>query len=518
MMRRMLIALLLLGLAAASSVFTGPPRPPGSILVEQINFVLTLLVPLMVVMVVLAAAVYMTGQMFGADTRARATVWAHNMIAAVIVCAAIIALTYIIPTNFLAGQIDSGLNIEYLLTDLVNLAQTTLVTLAIALLVLAGLAYAAGQLMGADTRARATVWAGGLLSGSIFAIVLYVVVFVIIGQLGATIFSGTILYRYAGAIMSIVFFVTVFILGTYLMSKVFRISEWEAYLSIELSNLLASFLIMFFVLGLFFVGSAIALSYSGGSFSSPPEAAISYMRTFVADSALRATIDVYKIQACTSILSTFSRRIGEFVLTQTYKVFPGLDTFVSITGVLGMGLLAIYNTTSVQITMLHLVDAFMVPFVLPAGLVLRFFPPTRDAGAFLIALALGFQIVFPMTYLINRSIYESVYPNPADRGYTSPWLLIQDICGPFKYGVAGFLFNPSANPVFGLIPGGTAIGTMLSRIVSEGLLNAVSMSEFIPIMRHLASLSLLAIFMPALSMVVTIAFINSMTKFIVSKV
>ena len=85
------------------------------------------------------------------------------------------------------------------------------------------------------------------------------------------------------------------------------------------------------------------------------------------------------------------------------------------------------------------------------------------------------------------------------------------------YGVAGFLFNPSANPIFGLIPGGAAVGTMLSRIVSEGLLNAVSMSEFIPIMRHLASLSLLAIFMPALSMMVTIAFINSMTKFIVSK-
>ena len=517
-MRRMLFALLLLGLAASSSVFTGPPRPPATALVEQINFVMTLLVPLMMIMVVLAAAVYMSGQMFGAETRARASVWAQNMIVAVIVCAVIIALTYIIPTNFLGGQVDPGLNVELLIADLVNLAQNTLVLLAVGLLVLAGLVYAAGQMMGADTRARATVWAGGLLSGSIFAIVIYVVVFVVIGQLGATIFSGTILYRYASAILSIVFFVTCFILGTYLMSKVFRISEWEAYLNIELSNLLASFLIMFFVLGLFVVGTAIALSYSGGSFTSPPEAAISYMRTFVADSALRASIDVYKIQACTSILSTFSRRIGEFVLTQTYKVFPGLDTFVSITGVLGMGLLTLYNTTSVQITLLHLVDAFMVPFVLPAGIVLRFFPPTRDAGAFLISLALGFQIVFPMTYLINKQIYESVYPVAADRGYVSPYLLIQSLCGPFKYGVAGFLFNPSANPIFGAIPGGTAIGTLLSRIVSEGLLNAVSMSEFIPIMRHLASLSLLAIFMPALSMMVTIAFINSMTKFIVSKV
>jgi hypothetical protein len=397
------------------------------------------------------------------------------------------------------------------------LASEALIGLTVVLVVLSAAAYALGQISGAETRARAQVWATGLLSGAFLTAVLYVIVFQIFSPL-QSIFAGSALGIYGYVVVQIAFFVAFFILITYLVSKVFKVPEWEAYLSIELSNLASSFLLALFVLGLFAAGSAAAIILTGGMSNSPPEAAIAYMQSTVADSSLKATIDVYKIQTCTSMLSTISRRIGEFVLTQTYKVFPGVDTFVSITNVLGMSLLTLYNTTMAQITLLYFADAFMLPFFLPAGIILRFIPPTRDAGAFLISFAFGFQVIFPTTYLINKQIYESIIPNPADRGYTSPTLLIQSMCGPFKYGVAGFLFNPSANPIYGYIPGGAAVGNALSKIVSEGALNIVSMTEFIPIMQHIAALTLLALFMPAVSMMVTIAFINAMTKFIVAKV
>jgi len=153
---------------------------------------------------------------------------------------------------------------------------------------------------------------------------------------------------------------------------------------------------------------------------------------------------------------------------------------------------------------------------------LRFFPPTRDAGAFLISLSFGFQIVYPTTYMINKAIYEEIgarpYCSPQYPDSPCPRALIASLCGPFKYGVWGVLLNTSANPIFRIVPGGTVIGGFLSRLVSESLLNAVSMAEFIPIMRHIASLSLIALFMPALSMVVTIGFINAMTKFLVARV
>jgi hypothetical protein len=155
-----------------------------------------------------------------------------------------------------------------------------------------------------------------------------------------------------------------------------------------------------------------------------------------------------------------------------------------------------------------------MPFLLPGGLVLRFFPPTRDAGAFLIAVSFGFYVVFPMTYLVNLEIFKDVglkaYNEPGER----PTLLINSLCGPLKYAAAGIAFNPAVSaPLLG-----GALSLALSRIVSEGFLNLLSMSEFVPIMKHIGNLSLLSLFMPALSMMVTIAFINSMTKFIVSRV
>ncbi len=517
-MRNILFIILLFGLSFANSpVFTQPAVSPDVAIVNQITFVLQIAVPLMFTMLVLAAGVYAIGQIFGSDIRAKASVWAQGMVVAVGVSAGILALLYVLLPGFLNGNFNDFSVVEKII-ELKVIAENTFVVITITLLVLSAAIYAIGQTLGADSRARATVWATGMLGGAIFTAVIYFVIFQIFGQLETTFFSNTVIGLYGSILIQICLFVALFILITYLISKVFKVPEWEAYINVELSNLIGSFFIVLFVLGLFAAGSAIALVMTGGSFTSPPQAAISYMRGVVVDSALRATIDVYKIQACTSILSTFSKRIGEFVLTQTYKVFPGIDTFVSITNVLAASLLVLYNTASAQVSLLYLVDALMVPFFLPAGLILRFFPPTRDAGAFLISLAFGMQIIFPTTLMLNKQIYSDIHPNSSDSPYVSPTLLIQSLCGPFKYGVAGYLFNPAANPIFGVMPGGAVIGNTLSKFVGEALLNGISMSEFIPIMEHISSISLLALFMPALSMMITISFINTMTKFIVSKV
>ncbi len=509
---------------ASSPFFTGSSVEPSQAAIDQVTVMMQLLVPMMFAMVAIAIAVYVAGQMFGAETRARATVWAQGMIVAVGVSALLIAFIYTLLPRFFAGQI-SDIDIEAKLRDLNNIASGFLVALTIVLIIVAAAVYGAGMVAGGEGRARASAWSSGLIAGAIFAAVLYVILNQLLPQFGAALFptvgglgTNTNIYQYGGVIIQIVFFVSFFILITFLISKVFKVPEWEAYLNIEMSNLINSFLVMIFVLALFAVGTVLALQFSSGSYSSPPQAAIAYMQSTVVDSILWATIDVYKINACTSILSTFTRRIGEFVLTQTYKVFPGLDTFVSITNVLSFTLLALYNSAKVQVIMLYVTDALMVPFFLPAGIILRFFPPTRDAGAFLIALAFGFQVIFPTTYLVNARIADDVhyaaYNVPGER----PAALIQSLCGPFKYGVAGFLFNPSANPVFSMIPGGQTIGNALARIFNEGLLNAISMAEFIPIMKDVAAVSLLAIFMPALSMMITIAFINAMAKFIIAKV
>ena len=149
-----------------------------------------------------------------------------------------------------------------------------------------------------------------------------------------------------------------------------------------------------------------------------------------------------------------------------------------------------------------------INFILPAGLVLRFFPPTKEAGAFLIALAFGFQIVFPTTYVINSWALQDI----GVKGYNSDIFPISALCG-MSY--AYFTVPPVL--IEGLFPMFGALSTTLKTIFSEGVVHGLSMSIFIPILRNLSAVSLLALFAPSLSMIITIASINAMTKFIIMK-
>ncbi len=519
-MKKLLLLLCIISISSllwADDIFSGTtPINPSSGLLDQSSIILGIIAPLMVTMVVLAAAVYLGGQMFGAETRAKASVWAQSMLVGVAIGAGILAMLYIILPSFLSGVGPSS-NLENLLHEIVNSAETTVAVIIMVMVVLAGLCYAIGQWAGADTRAKAAALGNNLLTGAVFVSILYVVLFQLIFSSNTLSFffqtSVTGMSLYASLIINIVFLTSLVILVTYAISKFLKVPEWEAYLNIELSNLMTSFLVVIFVVGFFAAADIFVRYYTDGIATTPPQAAIKFMQGTVADSVLKGLYDVYEVQACTSVLNTFSRRIGEAVLTQSYKIFPGIDTFVSITNVLGAGLVTIYASVSAQVSLLYLFDSTMVHFFLPAGLILRFFPPTRDAGAFLIAVAFGAEFVFPLTYIINKNILTDIGLGP----YESPRVLMASICGPFKYGAWGYLLSTN-NPIFNNIPGGANVANYLAAIMSESTLNGISMSEFIPIMSNVASLSLPALFMPALSMMITVAFINSTSKFISSRV
>ncbi len=62
-----------------------------------------------------------------------------------------------------------------------------------------------------------------------------------------------------------------------------------------------------------------------------------------------------------------------------------------------------------QIYILRFVDIFALPIMLPIGIVLRAFPPTRGAGAYTIAIAIGLYLVYPLAYLFI--VFSSPYPN-----------------------------------------------------------------------------------------------------------
>jgi len=66
-----------------------------------------------------------------------------------------------------------------LCTDAISLLAVAIVLM----IVLAAVVYAGGQVMGAETRARATVWATAMLTGAIIGAILYILVPWLIAQI-----------------------------------------------------------------------------------------------------------------------------------------------------------------------------------------------------------------------------------------------------------------------------------------------------------------------------------------------
>jgi len=62
----------------------------------------------------------------------------------------------------------------------------------------------------------------------------------------------------------------------------------------------------------------------------------------------------------------------------------------------------------VQKNFLILASQTMMTMVLPAGIILRAFPMTRGAGGFLMAAAIGFYFVMPISYIIALAIFGKV--------------------------------------------------------------------------------------------------------------
>ncbi|MBN1170131.1 hypothetical protein JXA56_03840 [Candidatus Micrarchaeota archaeon] len=93
---------------------------------------------------------------------------------------AVILVMNLLPVVFAA---TGGAGITSALSALCVLSLQILGTGIILMIILAGAIYAIGQIMGAETRARASVWATAMLTGAVIAAIIYILVPWIIGMI-----------------------------------------------------------------------------------------------------------------------------------------------------------------------------------------------------------------------------------------------------------------------------------------------------------------------------------------------
>jgi hypothetical protein len=84
-------------------------------------------------------------------------------------------LVFILIVN-MAGLSFAQQSIIDAMSSLCETASTLLATGAMLLIILAAAVYAIGQIVGAETRARASVWATAMITGALIGIVIYLVV------------------------------------------------------------------------------------------------------------------------------------------------------------------------------------------------------------------------------------------------------------------------------------------------------------------------------------------------------
>lgn len=93
-----------------------------------------------------------------------------------------------------------------------------------------------------------------------------------------------------------------------------------------------------------------------------------------------------------------------------------------------------------QIAILEFTRQYMFTLFLPLGIVFRSFPFTRSIGGALIAISLGFFVVYPLSFIINMTLYENHYStHPTTFVEFTSWTLRLSQGDPFE---AGGLTNP----------------------------------------------------------------------------
>ena len=118
------------------------------------------------------------------------------------------------------------------------------------------------------------------------------------------------------------------------------------------------------------------------------------------DSSLELLLPVSGIYITLGLISSTQLDLGIASISFSTILAPVLSQQDFIITALTFAIIGIYT----QSALLGVISIVAVPFLLPIGLVLRTFYPTRRLGGTMMAIAIGLFAIFPLTYLFDAQI------------------------------------------------------------------------------------------------------------------
>ncbi len=169
-----------------------------------------------------------------------------------------------------------------------------------------------------------------------------------------------------------------------------------------------------------------------------------------------------------------------------YPTYPGFEVLDRAMDLIQMFIIPFTSSIYVQKIGLDIIRAGAMTLLLPAGLLLRLFPPTREAAGFLIASSFGLYFILPFTYIIHKEVMEPMYMT--------------------EFGV----------PMCG---GGSSETVMASSDMTLASNLAANLwpsplgRDLLKFPTGISYIAVQSVFLPALSMILVVTFIRTATKF-----
>lgn len=116
---------------------------------------------------------------------------------------------------------------------------------------------------------------------------------------------------------------------------------------------------------------------------------------------------LFSLDAILGVIAAFKINLFIITISFNYVIVPIINEIQYIIKILS----TIAIGAVVQASVLVFVAAGTLSLILPTGLILRAFYPTRKLGGFLIALGIGLYVVLPLSYVFNILLVNSYASN-----------------------------------------------------------------------------------------------------------
>jgi len=268
----------------------------------------------------------------------------------------------------------------------------------------------------------------------------------------------------------------------FMLAQILKAGEWEMQAKSELYQVFVTA-----IWGLVIFASAVSVdqittAYAGGTMFDASHAYLSSVICLSTTAAMQ--MEGYKIglQYFSGMKSRYYAGPWGF----SFPTYPGFEVIERAVDLVQMFIIPFTSSLYVQVIGLDVIHAAAITVLLPAAVLLRLFPPTREAAGFLMATAFALYFILPFTYLIHKEVMEPLYLK--------------------EYGHA-MCSGEEASSVVSADPT-NLFSAMTSRLRPDRV--AADLLKYPTLISYIAIQS---VFLPALSMILVVTFIRSATKF-----